>query len=139
MALSVFSDKSVKPDDSQLKKALGRTYELWTTIKEYVHTHYSPAIEEWNFSGQKWGWSFRMKHKKRTILYFTPLEGYFRNGFVFGDKAVAVIEKSEIPESIKDELLNARKYMEGRGLRVDVKETEDIEHIKILIEIKMSN
>jgi len=139
MASSVFDDKSMKPDDIQLKKVLGKTFELWMKLIDYVKANYDPSIEEWNFSGQKWGWAFRMKHKKRTILYFTPLEGYFINGFVFGDKAAAVLEKSDLSENIKEELRNAKKYMEGRPLRVDVKKQTDIENIKMLIDIKMSN
>ena len=67
------------------------------------------------------------------------LEDLFKISFVFGDKAVAAVEKSDLPKNLITELKNARKYMEGRGLQVEVKQSEDIENIKKLVEIKMNN
>jgi hypothetical protein len=97
------------------------------------------VLEEWNFPGKNYGWSFRMKFKKRTIIYLIPYTGHFNAAFVFGDKAVAVVEQSDLPRNIIDSLLNARKYMEGRGIQIDVNSSKDIENIKKLIEIKLAN
>ena len=139
MALSIFDDKSVVPDDSHLQEVLGEMFQLWMDIKEYILEKYSPVLEEWEFPGKKYGWSFRMKHKKRAILYLTPCQGYFRVAFVFGDKAVAAAEKSTLPKSILEELRSARKYVEGRGIRIEVKRKRDIGNIKKLIEIKIAH
>ena len=49
------------------------------------------------------------------------------------------MEKSDLPKELITELKNARKYAEGRGLRIDVKNSADIEHIKKLVEIKVNN
>lgn len=81
----------------------------------------------------------RIKHKKRTILYLTPLEGRFRVAFVLGERAVAVVEESSVPEGIKQELRNARKYAEGRGLALEIKVAKDLKAVKQLAAIKMAN
>ncbi len=44
-----------------------------------------------------------------------------------------------MPEAIKVELKNARKYAEGRGLRIDIKSAKDVENIRKLVEIKVKN
>jgi signal transduction histidine kinase len=44
-----------------------------------------------------------------------------------------------LPEVIKLELKNARKYSEGRGLRIEVKSAKDVENIRKLVEIKVKN
>jgi len=38
-----------------------------------------------------------------------------------------------------EEVTNAKKYAEGRGLRIDVKTRRDVESVKKLIAIKVTN
>jgi signal transduction histidine kinase len=58
---------------------------------------------------------------------------------VFGDKAVSVVEQSDLPEDIKTELRNARKYVEGREIRIEVKFRKDVEVVKKVFDIKVAN
>ncbi len=88
---------------------------------------------------QKYGWSFRIKDKKRAIIYFLPREKYFKVAFVFGQKAYDIILESDISDEIKTELSKAKKYAEGRGIRIDVRNEEIISDIQKLIEIKLTN
>jgi hypothetical protein len=139
MAISILDDKSIIPDDGQVKDVLGKTFQLWSAIKKYFEDKQRDVQEEWKFYSQKSGWSAKLIHKKRTILYLIPGKGYFMAAFVFGDKAVAAAEQSTLPESILDMIRSARKYVEGRGFRFEVRGQEDVENVKKLIEIKMAN
>jgi hypothetical protein len=132
-------DKSTNPNEEQLKNVLAKTLQLWNSIRQYVSDSYGPVEEQWNFAGKNCGWSLRLKHKKRTILYLIPCKEYFMVAFVFGEKAVAAIQKSTLPKSILDTINSAKKYAEGRGLRIEVKRPQDIANIKTLTEIKMAN
>jgi hypothetical protein len=69
MDISVFTDKEKIPSEEDLMKALGNSKSLWDEIKKYVLALYPEGAEEWNYSGKKYGWSFRIKDKKRAILY----------------------------------------------------------------------
>ncbi len=139
MAVSVFEDKATMPDDKMLAKALGTSNRLWQDIKKNLKADYGELIEEWKFYGQKSGWILKTLRKKRNLFFFIPLKGSFQISFVFGEKAVAVVEKSGLPQELITELKNARKYAEGRGLRIDVKSSADVENIKRLVEIKINN
>ena len=139
MAASVFEDKATMPDDRMLAKALGKSNRMWREIKKHLKAEYGELIEEWKFYGVKSGWILKTLRKKRNLFFFIPLKDSFQVSFVFGDKAVAAVEKSNLPKGLITELKNARKYAEGRGLRIDVKNTADVEHIKKLVEIKINN
>lgn len=139
MSASVFDDKATLPDDKMLAGALGKSSWLWLQIKKHLKAEYGELIEEWKFYGQKSGWILKTLRKKRNLFFFIPLKGSFQVSFVFGEKAVAVVEKSDLPQKLITELKNARKYAEGRGLRIDVKNSADLEHIKKLVEIKVNN
>ena len=139
MSANVFIDKLAKPDDQALVSALEKTYPLWAEIEKHVATAHGESIEEWKYYGPKSGWTLKTLHKKRNLFFFTPCQGYFRIALVFGDRAVAQILTSDLPTAIIEEVKNAKRYAEGRGLRVEVKTRRDVESVKKLIAIKVMN
>ncbi|MHC4296698.1 MAG: DUF3788 domain-containing protein [Planctomycetota bacterium] len=140
MAASVFDDKANKPTAQKLARVLGsESNGLWKEIKKHLKVEYGEMIEDWKFYGAKSGWILKTLRKKRNLFFFVPLEGSFKVSFVFGDKAVAAVEKSDLPKALITELKNARKYAEGRGIQIEVKGPADVENIKKLVAIKVAN
>ena len=139
MAASIFDDKTTEPTAQKLARALGESNGLWKEIKKHLKAEYGELTEEWRFYGAKSGWILKTLRKKRNLFFFIPIEGSFKISFVFGDKAVAAVEKSDLPEKLITELKNARKYAEGRGLKIEVKSPADVENIKKLVAIKVAN
>ena len=139
METSIFNNKAKIPDNTMLSEALGDLYTSWMEIRDYVFKVYPKSTEEWNSPGQKYGWSFRIKDKKRAIIYLLPREKYFLVAFVFGEKATVEALGSDITREIKDIIESARVYAEGRGFRIEVRNREIIEDIKKLIDIKISH
>ncbi len=136
---SIFTDKEKKPTDADLKKAIGRNYSSWKVLADFTYQSYPAATEGWSFSGDKYGWNFRISDKKRALIYLLPRDGFFKVAFVFGQKATDEIVSSAIDETIKTELKNAKVYAEGRGIRIDVKNQSLLKDLKKLISIKVSH
>jgi hypothetical protein len=139
METSIFKLKEVVPDDIMLSEALGELSSAWKEIRKYVIEVYPKATEEWNFPGAKFGWSFRIKDKKRAIIYLLPREKYFLVAFVYGEKATQAALESEVNIKIKNEIGSARVYAEGRGFRIEVKDNSLVEDIKKLVTIKIQH
>jgi hypothetical protein len=137
--LSIFQDKLTKPTDKDLVDKLDSTYHLWNQLYDFVIDKYPKGLAEWNYSGKKYGWNYRIKDKKRAIIYLLPRDKYFKVAFVFGQKATDIILASDISSEIKNELSLAKKYTEGRGIRIEINKGLKIPDIKKLIEIKLSN
>lgn len=136
MDISVFTDKTKRPTEGELKKALGKSYVLWKETEEYVFSLKAALTGEWKHSGAKYGWSYRIPDKKRILIYMLPREGYFKVAFVFGEKAYEKVLESKVSESIIKELKSARVYMEGRGIRIEIKNKSAIKDVKLLTSIK---
>lgn len=136
---SIFINKEIEPKTKDLKKGLGDTFDIWQELVEATTILYPKAIQKWHFSGDKYGWSFRISDSKRVIVYLLPRDKYFKSAFVFGQKATDEILKSSISEKIKKELSTAKVYAEGRGIRIDLKDRALLNDIKELIRIKISN
>jgi hypothetical protein len=139
MEQRIFEDLSVKPDDQELSVAYGEKYALWKEIRDFAFERYPKATEEWFTSGKKYGWSFRIKDKKRAIIYFIPYDHFFKVAFVYGEKATREALNSSISAEIKTIIDTATVYAEGRGFRINVSDPTIIEDIKKLIAIKLSN
>jgi len=134
---SVFINKDNKPNAAALKKALGNTSLAWEKAVKFTKKCYPDVKEEWVYSGEKYGWSFRLSDKKRVLVYLLPREGFFKIAFVFGQKATDEILAGTITEAIKTELSQAKKYAEGRGIRLEILKPVLPADILKLIEIKI--
>jgi len=139
MDISIFTDKSRIPNDDDLSVSLGNTFRYWQMLKDHVHLKFPKAMDEWKYPGDKYGWSFRVKDKKRVIIYLLPRENYFKAAMVFGQKATDIIMKTGISPTIKTALESARVYAEGRGIRIAINDEVLIDDIKALIDIKLGN
>jgi hypothetical protein len=139
MDTSIFMDLSKIPETTDLAFPLGKTYPIWKEIRDFVIEKYPAAIEEWHVAAKKYGWGFRIKDKKRAIIYLSPREGFFLVAMVFGQKATDQILNSDISANIKEELMNSKVYMEGRVIRCEIHDNTYIDDIKKLVEIKIAN
>ena len=133
----IFIDKSSHPSEDQMKEALGPTYHYLGDIINFLTEKLGKVQPDWKFYSPKYGWTMKILHKKRNLCFISPRENYFRLSFVFGDKAVAEIEKSTIPKEVIERLVNARKYMEGRGILFEIHDNSEIGTLKKLFEFKI--
>jgi hypothetical protein len=139
MTLSAFDDKSREPTKGELAEVLGQAAGLWDQLISSIRSRFDPLAEDWGFSGKKWGWALCLKHKKRAVLYMTPSDGFFYVGFALGQKAVDVAHASNLPSSVLDVIDNSQKYAEGRGVRLEVRCSDDVRSVVQLADIKMES
>lgn len=136
---SIFVDKNVQPTTKDLENGLGETFPIWKSFEDFTKENYPDATCEWNFSGEKFGWSYRIKDTKRVLIYLLPRDKFFKTAFIFGQKAMNQIIESDLSESIKSELKVAKANAEGRGIRIEIKDYSNYADIQKLIKIKISN
>lgn len=139
MALSAFDDKTREPGSDEVEAVLGSAAELWKELISELGTQFDPLALDWVFSGKKWGWSLRLKQKKRAVVYLTPADGFFLAGFALGQKAVDSAFDSGLHRKVLDTINSAPKYAEGRGVRLEVHSQEDVDSVLLLAKIKMAN
>jgi len=139
MSEVIFNDKNKKPGNKILTDKIRKNFNYWEEIKKHVKEKYDNISEEWKFYGKNYGWQLKTFLKKRNLFFLIPYENFFNIVFVFGNKAVEEIEISKISKELIDKVVNAKKYAEGRGLLIEVKNKKYIADIKKLIEIKINN
>jgi len=133
----VLTDRFTKPTDELIFTIIGDKRFFWQRIISYLHDNHSDISEVWRFYDDGKGWLFRTLKKKKTIFWIGVLDGTFRVSFYLADKAVPLIEQSDLPEKIKNEFINTISNNFGRSLTIKMCDAEDVESVIKLIEIKL--
>jgi hypothetical protein len=126
------------PTAEEVAAALCAKDELWNQLVDWLAEN-GVGDQEWKSSGAKYGWSLRLKVKKRNIVYLSPCADCFRVAYILGDKAVAAARQGDLSKSTLKLLDEATRYPEGTGIRLIVKTTKDLPAIQKLALIKLAN
>lgn len=136
---NAFIGKKEEPTRHELAKALGPSKAVWDQFLTELAVDHGVGIREWKCYSPKWGWSLRVKRKKRTIVWLSPQAGRFDVIFIYGPKAVAAVHKGKLSQKIIKALDASPKYPEGTGLRLVIRSQRSIGTLKKLAEIKLAN
>jgi hypothetical protein len=134
----VLTDKTTKPNDDIVFSIIGNKFVLWKKIMKYLYANYSDVSEEWKFYNDGKRWLFRSLRKGKTIFWIGVLKKTFRISFWFGDKAEPLIDQSDLPENIKSDFRNAKKYNKIRSLSITMPNSKDVNNVIKLVEMKLT-
>ena len=136
MGLSAFEEKARHPTDDQLRTVLGKAYQSWVELIDSIGERIDPATTVWKFST---GWSLRVLHKDRVIVYLTPQQNQFLASFALGEKAVAAARAAKLSAAVLKVIDDAPRYAEGRGVRIPVRSSRQVTALARLAQIKREN
>ncbi len=137
--INAFKDKEARPTDAEIAAALGPTAPLWDQFIEWM-AHEGVDGQEWKgIVVKKYGWSLRLKQKKRNIVYLGPGVGCFMVSFVLSDRALAAAKEASLPKVVANVIARAPRYPEGNGVRLVVKRAADLQAIQKIAAIKIAS
>jgi hypothetical protein len=131
------NSRPAPPTPRELTQLLGPASDLWTQLQDGVRTGHTGVSERWVYGGRKYGWSCRLEHGKKGILYLIPDDGHFRVGIALPDAARDAALASDLPAAVREPLASATKAMEGWPVRMAVRTAADVAIALRLVEIKL--
>lgn len=139
MEMSAFADRSAPPADAAVRSQLGDTAPLWSALLAAVAAAHAPLDSEWVWGGKSYGWSLRLRRKKRAVLYMTPCAGTFRAAFALGEKAAAAAPAAGLAPHLLRAIDEAPRFAEGRAVRLEVRGRDDVADALAVAALKMSH
>lgn len=135
--LTAMSNKTrpADPSQAQLQRQLGATYKL---LQSFLADN-GELKPEWKYYGEKYGWSLKLFAGKRNICFINPYDGYFGIAFVLAERTVEAALAARLPRAVKEQITNARVYVEGRGVRFEIRSAKDLVPAQKLLAIKRAN
>lgn len=137
---NAFLGRLKPPTEAEVAAALGPSADAWNEFIAWMAEEEGVTTKEWKgVIVKKYGWSLRLLHKTRNIVYLSPCEGCFRVGFTLGKKAMNAVREMKFPEAVAEVISTAPKYPEGTGIRLLVRNSSDLPSIRKLAHIKIAN
>lgn len=136
MPLSAFHHQESLPTEDAVRYVLGLAYGTWTQLPALVAERIGPVSEVWKSSNANTGWGLRVLQQDRVVLYMTPQPRQFIVSFALGERAVAAARTAKLSAHVLDAIEDARRYPEGRGVRIAVRDSRDVQTLTRLAEIK---
>jgi len=133
----VLTDPVVQPTEELIFSIIGENSVYWEQLIEYLYENHFDITEEWRFYNDGKSWLYRALRKKKTIYWIGVIKDTFRISFWFGDKAESIIEASILPENIKDQFRNAKRYAHSRAISIEMRSPVDLQNAISLIELKV--
>ena len=135
---NAFIGQKTQPTPEEVSAALGESNAVWKTLLEWLADQ-GVIEQEWKSISPKYGWSLRQKLKKRTIVHLAPCDGCFRVVLILGDRAVAAARQSNLSRDVLKLIDEATRYAEGTGIRLLVRQKQDLAAVRKLALIKLAN
>ena len=134
-----FVDFPHPPEPADIRQVLGRSAAAWDELRTRITEHFGQVTENWAVPAKKYGWSLRLKLKKRTILHLGPRSKHFTVAIILGEKAVAALRKSETAPEVIAMVEHATRFAEGRVIRFEIRSKKEIGIVETLAKIKMDS
>jgi hypothetical protein len=139
MGQAILIDKLLKPNDEIIFSIIGKAELLWKQTFSYLFDNSKDISVNWKYSDCGKYWVCVVLKKKSTLLRIHILKkDSFSMAFPFGDKSESIILQSKLPDSIKNDFLNAQKYNATRYISIEVEDSNDFENVKKLIDLKLN-
>lgn len=140
MEPAILNDKSVIPNDEIIFSIIGDTELLWKQTFSYLYDNSKDISVIWKYSNCGKYWVCQVLKKKNTLFRIRILKrNSFSIAFPFGDKLETNILQSKLPDSIKNDFMDAKKYNTTRYISIEVEDSKDFESVKKLIDLKINN
>ena len=140
MIQHILNDKLLKPNDKIIFSIIGDTELFWKQTFSYLFDSSKDISVNWKYSNCGKYWVCQALKKKNTVFRIHILKNNsFSIAFPFGDKLEPIILQSKLPESIKEDFIDSKKYNATRYISIEVENSKDFENVINLIDLKLNN
>lgn len=129
----VLRDVDRPPTTRELNALLGESYAAFEALTQRG----SAVTCEWKRYSKKSPWVLKVSQGARTLFYATPKVGSFEATVVLGERATEAALNGRVSKKLHSSIRAAKTYVEGRPVRVIVKDQADLAGVEQLVAVKL--
>ena len=133
----ILNDPDQYPTEEVIYSCIGKRKELWISFFNTLHEYHPDFSEEWRYYKDGKNWLMKVTRKSKTVFWLSVWKNAFKITFYFSDKAEQLINDGDIPDEMKEEFKNGKRYGKIRGLTIVFSKKKDIEYAETLIAIRL--
>jgi hypothetical protein len=135
MEKPVLTDKNQFPTDEIIFSNIGKSKQFWDSLFAHISESYPEITKEWRYYNDGKSWLLKVTKKTKTIFWLSVVKNSFRISFYFTDKAEPIILDSGLPDELKEQFINGKRFNKIRRLSILFNNKKDVESAKILLAI----
>ncbi len=117
-----FAEKSNKPDESSLEKALGKTAGFYSRLDKLT-TGY---LKSWSWYKAS-GWIQKVADKKKALFYFIPFNNNFTLSMTIRESEKDTLSSTDDKADYHEIMNTAKKYHEGYNIVFEIEDEKSYE------------
>lgn len=122
------------PTTRELTTLLGDSYAAFLAL-----TQRGPAVSrDWKRYSKQSPWVLKVSQRDRTLFYATPMAEAFEVTVVLGERATEAALAGRVSRELHPSIRAARKYVEGRPVRVVIRDQADLAGVEQLVAVKLN-
>ena len=129
-------DAEIFPSDRVLKDTLGDVYDVLESFLATITNEAFLLNIEWRYYNDGKAWLCKVQHKKKTILWLSVWEGFFKVSFFFTEKHLEAIAALDISEAIKTELASAKPVGRLIPMIFNINNASQLEELLTVVRFK---
>jgi hypothetical protein len=135
MATSIYDNKNNIPNDDNLD-ILKTSYPTWNHLIDFLEHKYGNLNTEWKFYSKNSGWCFKISNDKKNLLFLLPNDDYFIINVNMSTAISKKILKDNIKNSTKLLIEQAKQYVEGISILLEIRNNKDLDDIKTILNVR---
>lgn len=129
-------EKEVSPNSNVLMNLLGDVFIPYEELEKKLVA--KDLIYIWNYYNDGKAWLCKVQFKKKTVLWLSIWDGFFKLTFYFNEKNYTGIYDLGLEESIINNFENTKLVGKFRQLTFEIRDNSQFEDIERVVEYKKS-
>ena len=131
-------DATIFPTNEVLKNVLGERFDVYSIFLDTITVDQYNLTFEWRYYNDGKVWLAKVQFKKKTILWLSVWDGFFKTTFYFTEKHIEAIAGLNISEAIKVEFCKAKPVGRLIPLILEVRIMDQMDDLLTLVRFKKS-
>lgn len=136
VSYGLFTDKHIQPSPNEINEALGTVQAEWTSLGDFVHSHYRTQEDFKFLYGRDYGWALRFRHKGKLLTALFPNRDHFTCLVILNWEQLGLVENIKFHSSTRKAIDSANLYAEGKWLFVKVGALNDVKDVGTIVDLK---
>ena len=134
----LLKDENIFPSDEVLSDTLGITFRVFQEFIKKIESDEFKLEKQWIYYHDGKAWFCKIQFKKKTILWLTVWDKYFKIILYFAEKSDQDIKALEISEEIKNQFKEIKRIGKIKPIVIDIKNCDSLHDVYKLITYKKS-
>ncbi len=130
------NNPEIYPNENVLALVLGNSFVLYKKLLETFALKQFELNSEWRYYNDGKSWLCKITSGKKTIIWLSAWDGYFKCSLYFHEKYSAEVESLPVSKELIERFVDGKTYGKLKALTIDVRYENDLNDVLLAAALK---